>query len=165
LVRRPHDGPAGGHELAALAQAGFDEGIDNDPHIVVDRSLADAVVHAAAAGNASLVIAVEGSHSDRPVIGTWAEAVAGAVAAPVVIVRGAADLRAGIRLQQNGGGPAAVVAGQIAELLADDERGEDAGIVIAPVTSWELLAGMHPPDGGALLLVPEPSVPPAQLPY
>jgi hypothetical protein len=35
--------------------------------------------------------------------------------------------------------------------------------VIAPVTSWELLAGMDPPDGGALLLVPEPSVPPPPL--
>ena len=163
LVRRPHDAPAGGDELAALAQAGFDEGIDNDPHIVVDRSLADAVVHAAAAGSASLVIAVERAHPDRPVIGTWAEAVAGAAAAPVVIVRGSADLRTGVRLQPNGDGPAAVVAAELAELLAADARGDDAGIVIAPVTSWELLAGMDPPDGGALLLVPEPSVPPPPL--
>jgi len=159
LVRRPGDAPADGWALEALAQAGFDEGVDNDPHIVVDRSLADAVVHAAAANNASLVIAVERSHPERPVLGSWAEAVAGAAPAPVIIVRGAARLGEGVRVAADGDGRAAAVAAQIGELLASGRDGGDASIVITPINSWDLLAEHHAPDAGALLLIPEPSVP------
>jgi hypothetical protein len=162
LVRRRSDPPAEAGEVAALAQLGYREGIDNDARVVVDRSLADAVVNVAAAEGASLVIVVEGGGSGRPVLGRWTDAVAGAAPAPVVVVRGAADLDQGVRVDADGGGGAAEIATQLGAALGA-RAGSDpaaAAVVISPVSSWEAFDERAPAEGQALLLIPEPLVPP-----
>ncbi len=162
LVRRRSDPRAEAHELAILAQQGYSEGIDNDPRVVVDRSLADAVVNVATAEDASLVIAVESIDQDRPVLGRWTEAVAGGAPAPVVVVRGTASLDDGVSVEADGGGAAAEIATQIAEALRarGDLKPGEAAVTISPVASWEAFDQRAPAAGHALLLIPEPLVPP-----
>jgi nucleotide-binding universal stress UspA family protein len=158
-------------ELRTLATEGFDLGMDVDPRLVVDRSVADAVVNVAEADNASLVLVVERDGPTQPTIGSWTEAVAGATPAPVVIVRGGAKRFSDVQLVSPGdgaapGGPAARLAAEIAVRLGGEEvqaheHGSPAvpgALQIVPIGSWESLAA-EPPQDGALLIVPEPAVP------
>jgi Kef-type K+ transport system membrane component KefB len=168
-------------DLQKLAGYGFELGIDVDPRLVVDRSLADAVVHAAAADHASLVLVVESLSAGTPAFGSWPEAVAGAAPAPVVIVHGASNTFADVQLQspEDGatqGGLAALLAAELAVRLGGPgvqahEPGVPAGpgaLRIVPIGSWESVERMRAaPADPALLLVPEPAVPlqpPAALP-
>lgn len=158
-------------ELRALAADGFELGIDVDPRLIVDRSIADAVVNVAEADHASLVLVVERDKPASPAIGSWAEAVAGAAPAPVVIVRGEATHFSDVQLLAPGhgaapGGPAARLAAELAVRLGGEDvqaREPDSppvpgALQIVPIGSWESLDAARPQDG-ALLLVPEPAVP------
>jgi Kef-type K+ transport system membrane component KefB len=171
LVANRSESEGRGAELRALATDGFDLGIDVDPRLVVDRSIADAVVNVAEADNASLVLVVERDGPTPPTIGSWTEAVAGATPAPVVIVRGDAKRFSDVQLLAPGhdaapGGPAARLAAEIAVRLGGEEvqaheQGSPAvpgSLQIVAIGSWESLAAEPPPEG-ALLLVPEPAVP------
>jgi Na+:H+ antiporter len=158
-------------ELRTLAQAGFDRGVDVDPRLVVDRSLADAVVNVAAADNASLVLVVERDGTAQPAIGSWVEAVAEAAPAPVVIVRGSPEPFTDVQLLRavhgaEPGGRAALLAAELALRLGGegveardaDEAAIPGALQIVPVGSWESLAeetGRY----ASTLIVPEPAVP------
>jgi hypothetical protein len=80
----------------------------------------------------------------------------------VVVVRGAADLDQGVRVDADGGGGAAEIATQLGAALGA-RAGSDpaaAAVVISPVSSWEAFDERAPAEGQALLLIPEPLVPP-----
>jgi nucleotide-binding universal stress UspA family protein len=173
LVRSRAEVPEDGRDLVQLAQAGFDAGVDADPQLVVDRSLADGVVHAASSGAASLVLVVERERHVAPALGSWAEAVAGAAPAPVAMVRGTTEAITDVRILDAPPGAASPSAFALTRELAgrvgrsgvarrDDRNGRwpddlGGGVAIAPVASWELLAEVPTPRTGALVLVPEPA--------
>ena len=127
---------------------------------------ARAAVLAANDRHASLVIAV-GEGADA----RWAEAVTLAAHAPVAIVRGALDrplrtLRVVPPPQTDG-----VAAGLAAAVPAGARRGaphdgaaivdslQQGDVAVAAVTDWEQLEKLHPPDGAALVLVPDELLP------
>ncbi len=152
--------------------------IDTDPAVRVTDHMARAAVLAANDVEASLVIAVENNDHER-----WAETLALAVPAPVVIVRGAIDQSLSA-MRFVGPVPPDGAAGAIAaELMAAvpsraehrelaDERTlgglEQGDAAIAVVNGWGRLTGLHPPDGAAMVLVPDvllPSAPPEVAAY
>ncbi len=153
-------------------------GLDSEPTRLATRHFAEGVFHAALSIDASLVIAVE--HSERPgqAVGGWAETVSGISSAPVAIARGDSESVRSVRLISPGGDEtigtgAAAVARQIGEALSGGELVDEAvaagswvgglrpgEVTLVPVGSWVLLDGIpDPPDGAALLLVPEPTMP------
>jgi hypothetical protein len=152
-----------------------------DPRLVVDSSLAHGVVHRAMEAEVSLVIVVERDGTFAPTLGTWAEAVADAAPAPVLMVRGQVEKMAEVSLlhTQDGadlGGAAATLAAELGVRLGGEGvevREAPAGawpsdlgeghVTIAPVSSWELLGEVQTPATGALVLVPAPAVPIAYL--
>jgi Kef-type K+ transport system membrane component KefB len=152
--------------------------IDTDPAVRVTDHMARAAVLAANDVEASLVIAVENNDHER-----WAETLALVVPAPVVVVRGAIDQSLST-MRFVGPTPPDDPAGAIAaELMATvPARAEHASledaqtlgglepgdVAIAVVNGWDPLTGLHPPEGAAMVLVPDgllPSAPPEVAAY
>jgi hypothetical protein len=139
-------------------------GLDLDPAVRVTDHAARSVVLAANEVRASLVIAVVVDAEAR-----WAETVSLAAAAPVAIVRGTIDqpLEAVRVVSPGGDGSAATVAAKLASAVpAAAERVtafEDAVVAgdvwFSAVTGWERLESISPPEGAALVLVPDGLVP------
>ena len=147
--------------------------IDTDPAVRVTDHMARAAVLAASDVDASLVIAVENTDHQR-----WVETLALAVPAPVVILRGAID-QSLHTMRFIAPPPPDDAAGAVAaELFAtvpprarrsnQDANGalgelEHGDVAIAVVNGWDRLRSLHPPDGAAMVLVPDgllPSAPP-----
>ncbi len=151
-------------DLDRLAGMSVRLGLDVDPSVRVTDHAARTVVLAANDLRASLVVAVVAGTDER-----WAETVSLAAAAPVAIVRGTLDqsLEAVRVVAAGGTGDAADVAARLAAALPagaeraagteDDLRAGD--VWFAAVEGWEPLEAMRPPDGAALVLVPDALVP------
>ena len=151
-------------DLDRLAGMSTRLGLDLDPAVRVSDHAARTVVLAANDLRASLVIAVVDDAEAR-----WAETVSLAAAAPVAIVRGTLDqpLEAVRVVSPGGEGTAATVAAKLAAAVpAAAQRVtafEDAVVAgdvwFSAVTGWERLESISPPDGAALVLVPDGLVP------
>ena len=147
-------------DLDRLAGMSTRLGLDLDPAVRVSDHAARTVVLAANDLRASLVIAVVDDAEAR-----WAETVSLAAAAPVAIVRGTIDqpLEAVRVVSPGGEGNAATVAAKLASAVpAAAQRVtafEDAVVAgdvwFSAVTGWERLEAISPPDGAALVLVPD----------
>ncbi len=129
--------------------------------LLVHESLPEGVVNAAAAERASLVL-VGQRPSAASAFGTAGETVAAASAAPVAILLGDAARLGRVRFAPDGDSPASKLAAELAARLGAD--GGRAGVedlvpgelCVMPVASWEMLADPpEPPDGAAVLIVPE----------
>ncbi len=146
---------------------------------MVHTSLAEGVLHAAAAEDASLVLIGQHSAKAASALGTSAEAVAAATPVPVAIVIGNVE-RVGevelVRLRDSQPNGARTSASRLAAELATrlggsrlrtrDSSSESwsaelrsGQLCIAPAASWQLLAFSDPPDGAAVIIVLEPGVP------
>ncbi len=155
--------------------------IDTDAAIRVTDHMARAAVLAANDVDASLVIAVENNHHER-----WAETMALVVPAPVVVVRGTVDQSLST-IRFVGPAPPDDAAGAVAAELLDTvparakrasraDRGGDGAlgglekgdVAIAVVNGWDRLTSLQPPEGAAMVLVPDgllPSAPPEVAAY
>jgi Sodium/hydrogen exchanger family len=152
--------------------------IDTDPSVRVTDHMARAAVLAANDVGASLVIAVENNDHER-----WAETLALVVPAPVVIVRGAIDQSLST-IRFVGPTPPDDEAGAVAAELLDTVPArarranreadgaldglEKGDVAIAVVKGWDRLTSLHPPEGAAMMLVPQgllPSAPPEAAAY
>jgi Kef-type K+ transport system membrane component KefB len=184
LARAVADREAGVVEVALLAPAGgaADErtasldrlrglcrrlGIDTDPSVRTTDQLARTVLLAARDHRASLVIAVVDGRD-----GHWAQTLSFEVDAPVAIVRGHRDrpLHA-VRIAPPAGAPGAGVAIDLAAVVpARAERIAPAGhlalepgdVMIAAISGWEQLGELQPPEGAALVIVPDGLLPAAR---
>jgi Kef-type K+ transport system membrane component KefB len=178
LSASPTDAPARERELAQLRAAGFALGLDADPSLLVDSSLAEGVIHAVATQHPSLVLMAQTHASLAPALGTAAEAVAAAITAPVAILVGETQTFTDVRLIEADGGESRhdETALRLAQELASRIGGKNTkqlragdGTVadgltsgqlgVAAATSWEVLAASDPPEGAALMLVLEPRAP------
>ncbi len=164
--------------LAELSAAGFAAGVDVEPRLMVHSSIAEGVLNAAAAENASLVLVGQRSARAASALGTSAEAVAAATPVPVAIILGSVDSIGEVELirmdsatarddaPQNGLFDAARLASEIARRLAGARvRVRDPGeaawstklspgqLSVTPTTSWELLAFSDPPPDTAVVVV------------
>jgi Kef-type K+ transport system membrane component KefB len=150
-------------DLDRLAGMSTRLGLDLDPAVRVTDHAARSIVLAATDLRASLVIAVVGGDA------RWAETVSLAAQAPVAIVRGTIDepLAAVRVVTPAGEGSAADVAAKIAatvpaaaQRVASEEDELTAGDVwFAAVDGWDHLESLDPPEGAALVLVPDGLVP------
>jgi Kef-type K+ transport system membrane component KefB len=151
-------------DLDRLAGMSVRLGLDVDPSVRVTDHAARTVVLAANDLRASLVVAVVDVADER-----WAETVSLAAAAPVAIVRGTLDqpLDAVRVVAADGAGGAADVAAGLAAALpsgadrvtATDDELVAGDVWFGAVEGWERLEAMRPPDGAALVLVPDALVP------
>jgi Kef-type K+ transport system membrane component KefB len=161
--------------LKHLRRVGFAIGVDADPALIVDSSFANGVVNAAAQLEPSFVIVGQRSASD-PAFGGPGESVAASIPSPVAIMIGeAAKIREVLlvgaqRPADDGAHESVRIAAELAARVggkrvttlppgsvADLTPGQ---LCIAPVSSWDALAGSGPPSGAALLVVLEPPAPP-----
>jgi hypothetical protein len=152
--------------------------IDTDPAVRATDHMARTAVLAANDLDASLVIAVEDDNHER-----WAETLALVVPAPVIIIRGVIDQALSTVRFVSPTPPdsaAGAVAAQIVAMVpagakrldrddADDLRELERGdVAIAVVHGWDRLTRLHPPQGAAMVLVPDgllPSAPPEVAAY
>ncbi len=179
LATSPGDAHERGALLAQLSAAGFAAGVDTEPRLMVHTALAEGILHAALAEQASLVLVGQHSAEAASALGTSAEAVAAALPVPVAILMG--DLKNVrevqlIRPEQAHLGPAASNAARLAaeiaarvggaNMLAQEPDGpgwaaqlRPGQLAIAPATSWQLLASSDPPPGTALIITLESGAP------
>lgn len=152
--------------LAALAKQAADAGLDSEPTLVVDRSLAHAVLHAAAARRATLVLVEDRAVPVTTPFGTWEEAVASAAPAPVVLVRGGGSMRQ-VRVAATPNAPESArdLAADLARRLggADEsaagasQEPAEGDVLIVPTSGWELLdEAEEPAEGAVIMIVPPP---------
>lgn len=176
LASPPSEKQAREASLKQLRRVGFAIGVDADPALMVDSSFAEGVVNAAAQLEPSFVIVGQRSGSD-PAFGGPGESVAASIPSPVAIMIGeAAKIREVLLVaaqRSSDGEPYDSV--RISAELAARVGGKNVTVVpagsaadltpgqlcIAPVSSWEALAGSDPPSGAAMLVVLEPPVPPS----
>ncbi|MBV9002606.1 MAG: cation:proton antiporter [Solirubrobacterales bacterium] len=160
--------------LKHLRRVGFAIGVDADPALMVDSSFAEGVVNAAVQLEPSFVIVGQRSGSD-PAFGGPGESVAASILSPVAIMIGeVARIRQVLLVdaqRSSNGEPYDSV--RISAELAARVGGKNVTVVpagsaadltpgqlcIAPVSSWDALAGSEPPSGAALLVVLEPPAP------
>ncbi len=166
--------------LAKLSRVGYAIGVDTDPMLLVHSSFAEGVVNAVTEQEPSFVLVGQRSVSATPALGGPGEAIAASIAAPLAIVIGQAEkIREVILVEPQrpvGGEPSAAVA--IAAELGSRIGGRrvtlrPAGdspfftdltpgqLCIAPANSWPALAASDPPEGAAVLMVPDPPPRPA----
>ena len=88
LACSPADARSNKSLLADLSAAGFAAGVDVEPRLLVHSSLAEGVLNAAVAENASQVLIAQRSAKAASALGTSAEAVAAATSVPVAIILG-----------------------------------------------------------------------------
>jgi Sodium/hydrogen exchanger family/Universal stress protein family len=179
LASSPSDAHAGAALLRQLSAAGFAAGVDSEPRLMVHSALAEGILHAALAEQASLVLIGQRSAEAASALGTSAEAVAAATPVPVAILMG--DLTSIkevqlIRTQEPHPRPAAANAARLAEEIATRVGGPNVlarepdgpawaahlrpgQLCVAPATSWQLLAASDPPPGSALVVTLESGAP------
>ncbi len=164
--------------LAELSAAGFAAGVDVEPRLMVHSSIAEGVLNAAVAENASLVLVAQRSAQAASALGTSAEAVAAATPVPVAIILGDVGSIGEVALiredratdqgesPQDGVSDASHLAAEIARRLAGARvhirAAGEAGwstklspgqLSVTPATSWELLAFSDPPPDTAVVVV------------
>ena len=164
-------------EARGIEEVAEQEGFDGEVLVGVDRHPAAAIVHGALADDASMVVVdpeVELA-GGRLLPNHWAEAMAAAVATPLLLVRGGGDRLGRLVLVRPSGLAADHPAWQFARELAAAIAGDDvveqpddgawAGglgpgdLALVLVEAWEVIDGVpSPPDGAAVALVPMPSV-------
>jgi Kef-type K+ transport system membrane component KefB len=161
-------------QLKTLEAAAYGAGIDAEPRLLVHDSLAESVVNLATETRASLVIIGRPSSPGTSPFGDVGEAIAAAMAAPVALLVGEAELIRGVEVVREAddrpGGPfdadglaidlARRIGGtsiQISDLEPQLLAGPQPGrLQIVPATSWQLLAGTTEPAGdGAILILPD----------
>ncbi|HEY3726511.1 MAG TPA: cation:proton antiporter [Solirubrobacteraceae bacterium] len=161
--------------LVELQRVGFAVGVDVDPKLLVDASLAEGIINVAAEQEPSFVLVGQRSASAHPAFGGSGEAVAAAITSPVAILIGEAARISEVVLFDRGDGHVTNGqrrAGLAAELAAriggkgvtvrrpgDAQSFHDlaAGqLWIAGADSGEVLAASDPPEGAALMLVLDP---------
>ncbi len=161
--------------LARVEAAGFDAGLDAEPKLLVNDSLAEGVVNPATEARASLVLVGQPSVEGVSAFGSAGEAVAAALAAPVAILVGEAPSIREVELVRDHAdgvdrhSAASRLAAELARRLGASRiriRESDAPtdpktllpgqLCVLPATSWELLAQpVDPPAGAAVLIVPD----------
>ncbi len=179
LTSSPVDAPSRSRLLDEVSAAGFAAGVDTEPRLMVQSSLADGILNAAIAEEATFVLIGQKSGAAASAFGTSGEAVAAATPIPVAILLGqTANIR---EVQLVRGEPTAAdhsptPAGRVAEELAARvggsrvrTRDSDGGVwpkelkpgelCIAPAESWQLLATSDPPEGAAIVIVLESGMP------
>jgi Na+:H+ antiporter len=179
LASSPTDARTTAALLAQLSAAGFTAGVDTEPRLMVHRALAEGVLHAALAEQATLVIVGQRSAEAASALGTAAEAVAAATPVPVAILLGdlesigeVALVRSGDSEDGHGESHAAWLAAQLAVRIGgvrvQERRHDDPAwaqelrsgqLCIAPATSWQLLAFSDPPPGAAIVIVLDSGAP------
>ena len=172
----PNDKQAREAALSQLGRVGFAAGLDTNPSLLVHNSFAEGIVNAVAAQDPSFVLVGQESALDAPVLGTFGEAVAASIAAPVAIVIGKAskirevvligtDLSNGAGEKRNAHWLAAELARRIAgknvTLRPDDDSTsfselEPGQLCIAPATSREVMAASEPAPGSAVMMALDP---------
>ena len=167
-------------QLAELRRAGYALGLDTDPKLLVDTSLAEGIVNVVAVQEPSLVLVGQRSLAVPPALGSSGEAVAASISAPVAIVVGNAAridevvLVETDRARERRGDGAVGVAEELASRIGGKrvtlrEAAESSSfgrlapgqVCIAPANSWELLAASDPPDGATLVMVLDSTSKPA----
>jgi Kef-type K+ transport system membrane component KefB len=177
LACSPSDARARATLLAQLSAAGFAAGVDTEPRLMVHSSLAEGILHAALAEQASLVLIGQRSAEAASALGTYAEAVAAATPVPVAILMG--DLKSIREVQLIGTdrpGPAASGAARLAAEIAERVGGPSVRahkpdgpawaahlrpgqLCVAPAASWQLLASSDPAPGSAIVITLESGAP------
>jgi hypothetical protein len=179
LASSPADAHARSVLLAQLSAAGFAAGVDTEPRLMVHTALAEGILNAALAEQASLVLIGQHSAEAASALGTSGEAVAAATPVPVAILLGDLKSIGEVQLirteEPHPGHPASNASRLAAELAAriggPNVRAREpdgpawAGelrpgqLCIAPATSWQLLASSDPPPGTAIVIVLESGAP------
>lgn len=179
LACSPSDAQARAALLRQLSAAGFAVGVDTEPRLMVHSALAEGILNAALAEQASLVLIGQRSAEAASALGTSAEAVAAATPVPVAILMG--DLKSIkevqlIRTEEPHPGSAAANAARLAADIAARvggpnvlERASDGAtwaaqlrpgqLCVAPATSWQLMAAADPPPGSAIVVTLESGSP------
>ena len=175
LARSRQEAKSSDGALAQVEAAGFDAGLDAEPKLLVNDSLAEGVVNAATEARASLVLVGQPSVAGASAFGSAGEAVAAALAAPVAILVGEAtsirevelirDHADGVDRASEANRLAAELARRLggsrihireAETPTDPQALMPGQLCVLPATSWELLAQpVDPPPGAAVLIVPD----------
>jgi hypothetical protein len=172
ILLESHEAPEGERRGAIDRLSGMCHriGIDADPRVrFTDHNERTAILSARDV-HASLVIAVGDDDG-----GSWSETVALVLRAPVVIVRGAIDSPlSAVRLlaaNDRDGAAGEIAADLLAAMPSKAERVfaasadefidalKQGDVAIAAVSGWDRLAGLQPPQGAALVLVPEGLLP------
>jgi Kef-type K+ transport system membrane component KefB len=179
LACSPAEARSRAGSLGELGAAGFALGLDTEPRLLVNRSLAEGILNAAAGEDASFVLIGQRSAAAASALGTSGEAVAAATAVPVAILLGDATRVGEVQLiggaNSHPSGPASDAARVASELATriggggvraqDPDRAawpaelRPGQLCIAPATSWQLLARADPPPGAAVVIVLEPGAP------
>ncbi len=179
LASSPTDAHTRSALLAQLSAAGFAAGVDTEPRLMVHSALAEGILNAALAEQASLVLIGQRSAESASALGTAAEAVAAATPVPVAILLGDLERIGEVQLIRNDqphpmrdASNATRLATELAQRVggrnitarkpdrpawADELR--PGQLCIAPATSWELLASSDPPPGTAIVIVLESGAP------
>ena len=147
-------------------------GLDADLRVVHDSSYAHGVLNAATAAGASVLIATSGQKS-ATAAGGWAEAVSESSSIPTAILRGEIESLDSLRVMADDECPGgSALAERIGQRLSTRSKGEmkverdlesipvprPGELLIRPVESWELLAGLPDvPAGAAVIVVPDPT--------
>ncbi len=175
LARPRQEAKSSDAALAQVEAAGFSAGLDAEPKLLINDSLAEGVVNAAAEARASFVLVGQSSIAGASAFGSAGEAIAAALASPVAILVGEASSIREVELIRNhtDGVDRASEAKRLAAELARRLGGSrihvretetpthpknltPGQLCVLPATSWELLAGpVDPPPGAALLIVPD----------
>jgi Kef-type K+ transport system membrane component KefB len=161
--------------LVELERVGFAVGVDVDPKLLVDASLAEGIINVAAEQEPSFVLVGQRSASAHPALGGSGEAVAAAITTPVAILIGeAARIREVVLIDRggegvtNGKGPAGLAAELAARIGGKSVTVRSSGdtqsfqglapgqLWIAAADSGEVLAAADPPEGAVLMLVLDP---------
>ena len=179
LACPPREADAFKPQLEQLRAAGFAVGFDTDPALLVDPSLAEGVINAAAVQEPSFVLIGQRRVAAASALSSPGEAVAAYSTSPVAIVIGdATGIREVVLIETERSrdaqsddtavGLAAELASRIGRRRVSVRKANElpntgelsrGQLAIAPATSWEILAASDPPTGAALLLVLEPRLP------
>ena len=146
---------------------------------MVHSALAEGILNAALAEQASFVLIGQRSAEAASALGTSAEAVAAATAIPVAILMGDLENIKEVQLLRTDDGhprPAAANAARLAAEIAARVGGTNVAartpdgpawaahlrpgqLCVAPATSWQLLAASEPPPGTAIVVTLESGAP------
>lgn len=175
---RPSETRSREPSLALLRRAGYAVGLDTDPALLVDSSLAEGIINVVAVQEPSLVLVGQRSLSGPLALGSSGEAVAASITAPVAIVIGNGSSIGDVllvepdRIRDLERDGAARIATELAYRIGGKKvalhRGTESTsfselapgqLCIAPANSWEVLAASEPPDGATVVMVLESPLP------